>query len=414
MKKIPVMIPCIGKEEIEKIAEAVNSGWVAQGPMVEEFEKKVADHEGKKYAVATTSCTTALHLAMVALDVKSGEDVIVPSFTFVATPNSVMYTGANPVFVDVDSKTYNMSVESLKSKIENDYVLNNNKLINKTTKNILVGIIAVNEFGLCANLNEIKKIADKNHLFLVEDSACAFGAKTDKKNEGDYGIISCLSFHPRKSITTGEGGMALTNNKKLYERMTHLRSHGASISEVKRHLNKGYLLPNFNELGFNYRMTDLSGAMGLAQMEKCEYITSKRRELANNYDILLKKIDFLIPPFVPKGYYHTYQSYVCILDYKKLNLKSVKAGNIFRNNLMEFLEENGIATRVGTHATHMLGLYKEKNKIKDKELFGAYYCDQLSITLPLYVTLSEEEQKYVVNKIKEGCKILMENKNEKN
>lgn len=400
MKKIPVMIPYIGKEEIELITETVNSGWVAQGPMVEKFEKSVAKHEGKKHGIATTSCTTALHLALVALEVKEGYDVIVPSFTFVATPNSVLYTGATPIFVDVDSETYNMNVSSLKKTIDQLYSRNQNELINKKSGNILKGIIVVNEFGLCANLKEIKEIADKENLFLIEDSACALGAKTDEDFEGSYGIISCLSFHPRKSITTGEGGMLLTDDDELADKVRKLRSHGASVSEVNRHLNKGYLLPEFNELGYNYRMTDISAAMGIAQMQKLDLITEKRRSIASNYDKKLKEVDFIKTPKVPKDYYHTYQSYVCMIDWKKLNLKNIEAGNKFRNELMDYLETNGISTRVGTHATHMLGVYKENDNHLD--LDGAYECDSLSITLPLYFTLDSEDQDYVVSKIIEA------------
>lgn len=411
MKKLPVMIPYIGKEEVEMMAKAVETGWVAQGPMVAEFEKEVAQHEEKKFGVATTSCTTALHLALVAIGLKEGNDVIVPSFTFVATPNSVLYTGAEPVFVDVDTDTYNMNVDSLLKKIKNDYKYQKGKLINKKTSNVLKCVIAVNLFGLCANLEEIKKITDEYNLFLIEDSACAFGAKINDNYEGSYGKISCLSFHPRKSITTGEGGMALTNDEELNDIMRKLRSHGASISEINRHLNKGYLLPDFDELGFNYRMTDLSGAMGIAQMKKFEKITSKRRKIAKKYDEKLKQVDFLITPFVPKGYYHTYQSYVCMIDYHKLGFKSIEEGNKFRNSLMEYLDNNGIATRVGTHATHMLGLYKNRCGFKDEDFMGAYQCDQLGITLPLYYTLSEEDQDYIINYLLSGKKQILGEEN---
>lgn len=407
MKNIPVMIPYIGKEEIDMIAETVKSGWVAQGPKVAEFEKLVCEHEEKKYGVATSSCTTSLHLALVALGIKEGDDVIVPSFTFVATPNSVMYTGAEPIFVDVNTNTYNMNVESLKNKIKTGYKNVNGELININTNNVLKAILVVNEFGLCAELEEIKRIADENNLILVEDSACAFGAKIGDKFEGSFSKISCLSFHPRKSITTGEGGMALTNDEKLYNTMKKLRSHGASVSEVNRHLNKGYLLPEFNELGYNYRMTDLSGAMGVAQMEKFEDITAKRREIAKKYDEKLEKVEFIKTPYVPEGYYHTYQSYVCMLDYKILGLNDIEEGYKFRNDLMEYLENNGVATRVGTHATHMLGFYKKRNNFNDTDLMGAYECDKLSITLPLYYTLTDEDQDYVISKLIEAKKSII-------
>ncbi len=407
MKNIPVIIPYIGGKEIKLIEETLKSGWIAQGPKVAEFESLVAKHEGIKYGTATTNCTTALHLALVALGAGVGDDIIVPSFTFVATPNSVMYTGATPIFVDVLTSTYNMDIDSLNSTIETQYDLKDGKLINKKTGNFLKGIIAVNEFGLCADLKEIQKIAKKHKIFLLEDSACAFGAKINDKHEGNFSEASCLSFHPRKSITTGEGGMLLTNSKKINDIAKKLRSHGASISEINRHRNKGYLLPDFDDLGFNYRMTDIQGAMGIAQLENFEMVTERRRKLAQSYRKLLSDIDFLIPPFVPENYYHTYQSFVCMIDYKKLGLKSIKAGNEFRNNLMDYLEKNGIATRVGTHATHMLGIYRKKYGYKPQDLMGSYQCDQLSITLPLYHVLSSEDQKYVVDYIRKGAEKIM-------
>lgn len=398
MKKIPVMIPYIGEEEKNEVEKVLESGWVAQGPKVREFEEKASNYENTKYGIATTSCTTAIHLALISMGVGKGQDVIVPAFTFIATPNAVTYTGATPILVDVKPTTYNINTDEIKKTIENQYEYVNGELINKQTKNKLTVLLPVNLFGLCADLPQINEIAKKYNLKVLEDSACAFGSKIGDKFESEFGNPTVLSFHPRKSITTGEGGMILTNDEDIYNKASKLRSHGASVSEVARHKNAGYLLPDFDELGYNYRMTDIQAAVGVAQIGKMTYITEKRREKADYYRKLLEKVDFINSPVVPDNYYHTYQSFVCMIDNEKLNL-DIEEASEFRNNLMQKLEENGIATRVGTHAIHMLGYYKEKFNYNSEDFYGAYKADKLSITLPLYVQMEKEDQEYVINKI---------------
>jgi len=406
MKEIPVIIPYIGEEENEEVKKVLTSGWVAQGPKVKEFEEKVAKYENTTYGIATTSCTTALHLGLIALGVGEGQDVLVPAFTFVATANAVLYTGATPILVDVNPNTYNVNVDEIEKTIQNNYELKQKKLINKNTGNQLTTIVPVNLFGLCADLPRVNEIAKKYNLKVLEDSACAFGAKIGDKFESEFGNPTCLSFHPRKSITTGEGGMILTNSEEIYNITTKLRSHGASKSEVARHKSAGYLLPDFNDLGYNYRMTDIQAAVGVAQLGKMTFITETRRSKADYYRKLLEKVDFITPPEVPDGYYHTYQSFVCMIDHEKLNM-SIEEAAIFRNDLMQKLEERKIATRVGTHAVHMLGYYKEKFDYEKTDFMGAYKADQLSITLPLYVQMSDEDQEYVINNILEIKQELM-------
>lgn len=401
MKKIPVMIPYIGEEEKKEVEKVLESGWVAQGPKVREFEEKASNYENTKYGIATTSCTTAIHLALISMGVGKGQDVIVPAFTFIATPNAVTYTGATPILVDIDPTTYNINIDEMKKIMENQYEYINGELINKQTKNKLTVLLPVNLFGLCADLPQINEIAKKYNLKVLEDSACAFGSKIGDKFESEFGNPTVLSFHPRKSITTGEGGMILTNDEDIYNKASKLRSHGASVSEVARHKNAGYLLPDFDELGYNYRMTDIQAAVGVAQIAKMTYITETRREKADYYRKLLEKVDFINPPVVPDNYYHTYQSFVCMIDNEKLNL-DIEEASEFRNNLMQKLEENGIATRVGTHAIHMLGYYKEKFNYNSEDFYGAYKADKLSITLPLYVQMEKEDQEYVINKIIES------------
>lgn len=408
MKKLPVTIPYFGEEEEKAACETIRSGWVAQGPKVGEFERKIAEHEGVQEGVAVTSCTAALHLAMAASGMGEGMDVIAPAFTFVATTNAIVGTGAVPVLADIDKRTYNIDTAAVEKIIEENYVCANNKLRNKKSGNILWGIVPVHEFGLCCDIGEINRISKKYNLCVIEDAACALGAQIGSIHEGGFGNISCISFHPRKSITTGEGGMVLTDDPELAKRMRELRSHGCSIAADARDKAHGFLLPEYNEAGYNYRMTDIQAAIGIEQIKKLDYIIEEKRKKAHFYDQLIgEKIPELIPPYAPKDYFHTYQSYVCMLDYERIGLSSIENGGVFRNRLLEELEDMGIATRQGTHAIHMLGYYKERFGFIPESFINAYAADHLSITLPLYVQMSEEDQIYVIDTFK---KVLEQNR----
>ena len=396
MYNIPVMMPYFDQDEAEEVSKVFASGWVAQGAKVAEFERMVAAHEHVAHGVAVTSCTTALHLALVTLGVNANHDCILPSFTFTATPNAVLYTGATPIFADVTMETYNLDPDGVERIIRERY---DSDLINKETGKRLRTIIAVNLFGLCADLPRINAIAEQYGLSVLQDSACAFGAKIGETMEADFGNMSCLSFHPRKSITTGEGGMVLTNDEAQASHIKTLRSHGATVSEIDRHKTAGYLMPDFNELGYNYRMTDIQAAVGIAQMRKMEFITHTRRQKAAVYDRLIRDmgIDFLRPPHVPAGYYHTYQSYVCVMDLERLGFRAGEIADIeqasnLRNEIMGKLDELGIATRVGTHATHLLGHYKDRYGFAPETYKVSYMLDKLSMTLPLYVQMTEQDQ----------------------
>jgi perosamine synthetase len=407
MRKIPVMIPYFTEDESEEVKKTLSTGWVAQGPKVQEFENIVASHENVKYGIATTSCTTALHLLMVAMGLNENYEVLVPSFTFIASANAVEYTGATPILVDVDTTTYNIDIKWTENFIESNYSNVDGKLINKKSGKTLFGIVVVNEFGLCADIPAINELAQRYDIKIIEDSACALGASINGVHEGAFGNPSCVSFHPRKSITTGEGGMVLTDDESIAETVRRLRSHGASLSEVARHQQKGFLLPEFNELGYNYRMTDIQAAVGVAQMRKFEFIQAERQKRAAYYDKLIdEKFDFLKTPFVPKGYNHTYQSYVCMVDYKALGFDTIEQGNDFRNKLMNDLDDLGIATRQGTHAVHTLGFYADKYGYKPYDLPGAYECDRLSLTLPLYIQMTEDDQNYVVECMEKVLKTI--------
>lgn len=406
--------PFFGQEEIDNVKNTLASGWVAQGPAVDEFEVKVAAHENIRYAVAASSCTTALHMALLAHGIGRGMDVLLPSFTFVATANAVVYTGAVPELVDIERDTYNISMDAVKEKIDRDYEWRKGDqlLINRKTGNILKAILVVHQFGLCAQMEYINSLAEKYHLTVLEDAACALGAKINGIPQGGFGNTSCVSFHPRKCITTGEGGMIFTNEKAVYAKLRELRSHGAEVSELERHhASDGFLLPSFSELGYNYRMSDIQAAIGLAQIDRLDYILEQRRYLAKQYDMLIEEVSWLTAPIEPEGYYHTYQSYVCFLEEGELDIRT--AGKL-RNSLMRILAEKGVQTRQGTHAVHRLAYYRKHYQYEDTDFMNAYQADLLTISLPLYVGMTDKEQRYVVDTLKESYDQIKNAKGSKN
>ena len=410
--KIPITKPTIDECEKEKVLEVLDSGWLVQGKNVKKFEILFAEFTGAKYAIATTSCTTALHLGLEALEIGKGDKVIVPSFTYIASANAVEYTGAEVVFFDIDLKTFNINENKLEEILEKD----------KSIK----AIMPVNLFGLCANLPKIIEIANKYNVKVIEDSACGFDSWIGNKHSGTFGNVGCFSFHPRKPITTGEGGMLITNDESIAKLAMKQRDHGAEKSDLARHRTGGSLLPDFKVKGYNYRMTDLQGAMGICQMKKSKWIMKERRKVANWYFKALTEFkingltlaEYLIPPYIPQNYKHSYQSFVCLFTdgknifdliekYKeeKRKLKEiVDKINIKRNIFMEKLENLGIATRQGTHAIHTLSYYKNKYKLKEEDYIMSYIADRLSIALPLYAGMKEEEFYYVIENIKKALK----------
>jgi len=404
--KIPITKTVFDGCEKESIIKPLENGWVVQGPNVSKFQEMFANWTGSKYAHATTNCTTAIHLGLEALGIGRGDKVIVPSFTYIASANAVEYTGAEVIFCDIDLKTFNIDETLLEEIIQKDPSIK--------------AIMPVNLFGLCANLPKIMEIAKKYNLKVIEDSACGFDGWIEDKHSGTFGDVGCFSFHPRKSICTGEGGMLITDNDEIASKVSQLKDHGASKSDLQRHKEKGgSLLPDFTMRGYNYRMTDMQGALGVCQMKKAKYIMDGRRKVAKKYDGTLRNVslsdenkrkiaEFLMPPYIPEGYKHGYQSYVCIFtageDILNLTKEQIDRLNIKRNIFMERLEERGIATRQGTHAVHTLGYYKNKNNFKDKDFLMSYAADRLSIALPLYTDMSDEEFNYVITNIKECLK----------
>lgn len=383
--KIPITKTVLDEKEMAAIQEPLKTGWVVQGPHVKAFEENFADFTGAKEAIACSSCTTALHMAVAALDIRPGDEVIVPAFTWVSTANVVEYMGAKVVFCDVDTRTFNIDPDKIES------------LITSKTK----AIIPVHLFGLAAEMDQILEIARKHNLGVVEDAACGFGAYYNGVHVGHIGDMGCFSFHPRKAITTGEGGMLLTNNEDYAKLTRSLRDHGASKSDLARHTGKAaFLLSEFNVLGFNYRMTDMQGAMGIEQLKKAEWIQQQRTDRGKRYDQLLADVDWLELPHVPENCEHGYQSYVCMFKPEAITMDNVDKLHDLRNDLMMRMEEIGISTRQGTHAVTTLGFYQQKYGISDKDYPNAYICDRLSLSLPLYAQMTDEEQDYVVSNMK--------------
>lgn len=370
----------MGEEEWLALKEPIETGWLTQGPKVAAFEKEFARHHKVNHALATTSCTTALQLALLAIGITEGDAVVVPSFTWIATANVVEYCGATPVFCDIDPHTYNIDPASAREKIED--------AIKKGLQ--VKAIIPVHLFGLYADMNAILNLAREYNLKVVEDAACASGAFYQNKAAGALGDIGCFSFHPRKVLVTGEGGMCTTNDDEIAAKINCLRNHGASISEEQRHHgNAPYLLPEFNVLGYNYRMTDLQGAIGLIQLERLRGFIFERNHWATYYDQELARLDWFKTPARPENCQLSWQAYVCMVDEKTAPLS--------RNRLMEYLQENGISTRPGTHAVHMLGYYQEKYGLQAGDLPFAQDVYEHSIALPLHNSMQPEDYEYIVN-----------------
>lgn len=375
IRTIQISLPSLGEDEFQALREPLFSGWVTQGPKVKEFERLFAERHGVKHAIAVSNCTTALHLALLAAGVEPGDEVILPAFTWVATANAVLYCNAVPIFVDIDPITFNIDLTGIKEKIS------------PKTK----AIIPVHLFGLCADTEAIKKIAPG--LKIVEDGACAAGAALNGVAAGALGDLGCFSFHPRKSVTTGEGGMITTNSDELAHKIDVLRNHGASVSEEQRHKGpKPYILPDFEVMGFNYRMTDLQGAVGVVQIKKLDQFIDERQKWADYYTENLKGIEWLRTPEVPSNFKHGWQSYVLLIDEKKSPMK--------RNDIMEYLQKKGISTRPGTHAVHMLTFYAEKYNIKPSDYPGAFAANEYSMSIPLHNRMSAEDFEYVVEALK--------------
>jgi len=382
---IPIARTSLTEAEISSVLEPLRSGWLVQGPKVREFEEQWCRFTGARHSVAVSSCTTALHLSLAALGFGPGDEAIVPAFTWISTANVVEHLGGKVVFCDIDLKTFNIDPSLIEPKVT------------PRTR----AILPVHLFGLAADMNPILQIARKYNLWVVEDAACGFGAKYHGKHVGTFGNTGCFSFHPRKAITTGEGGMVTTQDDALAEKMRRMRDHGAGLSDLQRHHGaRPYLLSDHPEAGYNYRMTDLQAALGGAQMFRAEKIVKERQRLAARYDEALGGLNWLQTPGKVPGYDHGYQSYPCLFQPAEIRPQKIPAIREKRNEWMDRLFQAGISTRPATHAVHTLAFYRQKYGLKPQDFPNAWAANDCSISLPLFHGMTEEEQAKVVKAVK--------------
>jgi len=364
MEFIPVASPILEGRELEYVTDCIKSGWVSSsGKYVKQFEDEFASFCNAKYAVSTSSGTSALHLALKALGIKEGDEVIVPNFTFLSTANVVVHCNAKPVFVDVDKETWNMDIEKLKEKIT------------ERTK----AIIPVHIYGHPCDMDSIMEIAKKHNLLVIEDSAEAHGAEYKGKKVGSIGDAGCFSFYGNKVITTGEGGMVVTNNLELDEKMRILRDHG--VSKTKKY--------DAQYAGFNYRITNIQAALGLAQMERIDEFIDKKRKNAKYYNKLLKDIKGIILPAEKEWAKNIFWMYSIVLT---------PEFPISRDELMEKLKENNIESRPFFPTLHNSQAFKEYSQ---NETFPiAEMLASSGINLPSSPKLTKEQIQRIVRVIK--------------
>ncbi len=383
---VPIARTALTDDEIQSVLEPLKSGWLVQGPKVREFEDKWSAFTGARHSIAVTSCTTALHLSLAALGFGPGDEAIVPAFTWVATANVIEHLGGKVIFCDIDLDTFNLDVKDAARKITS------------RTK----AILPVHLFGLAAEMGAVMELARKHSLWVVEDAACGFGSTYRGQHVGTLGDTGCFSFHPRKAITTGEGGMITTQSDALAEKLRRLRDHGAAMTDLQRHMGaRPYLLADHPDAGYNQRMTDLQGALGAAQMDRAEAIIAERQRLAGVYDQAFAKLPWLKTPAHPAGYGHGYQSYPCLFQPEPLVPGAIERVNKLRNEWMDRLQQAGISTRPATHAVHMLTFYREKYGLSPEDFPKAQAANDCSISLPIFHGMTEAEQQYVIQNVLE-------------
>ena len=384
---IPITKLYLGEEEVEAVREVLKSGWLVQGDKVEEFEGMVKAMVGSKHTTACGNCTEALHMAALALSIGKGDRVAVPAYTFVSTPNAVEYVGGETVFVDIDLETFNIDTNAL------------------PLRGFTRATIPVHLFGLCADMKGVAEWARPKGADIIEDAACSLGASCPEGMAGSIGDLGCFSFHPRKSITTGEGGMMTTNRDDLARKVHALRDFGFEITDIERHRSGQTALPQVEMLGYNYRMTNMQGAIGVEQMKKYDYIVEERAKKAEIYNRELAGLDWIRTPVTPEGYKHTYQSYCLLIGGKNLIGLSaeehIDRWRYVRDRLTNTFKAKGIAIRGGTHACHMLPYYARKYGLKPMDFPKTAIADALLVTIPLFASMTDDEQQYIIDAIKE-------------
>ena len=356
------------KGAIESIGEVLEDGYFVQGKRVDALERLVADYVGRTHAVAVSSGTSAIQCALEALGIGVGDEVIVPDFTFPACANAIVACGAKPVFADIDLKTFNVSEDSVRDRIGPD------------TR----AVMPVDLFGLPAELEVMTEIAAEHGLILAEDSACALGATLGDRKCGSFGAVSMISFHPRKVVTTGEGGMILTDDDALADNMRMLRNHGMSVARGRA---------EFGRHGYNMRMNELEASIGIPQMRALDVLVEKRRHIAALYAELLASLGEVTPPSEPDGSFHTYQSYVVLLDEK-----------VDRDGIIAAMKERGVETTIGTYSVHAQPFYMNAYGYEAGSIPNSYYAFRQSLCLPIYPSLGEDEVRQVAECLKESLR----------
>jgi dTDP-4-amino-4,6-dideoxygalactose transaminase len=367
-RRVAVMLPRLGEEEAQAAADVIRSGWVAQGPRVAEFEREFAARAGARHGVALSSCTSALHLALLLLDVRPGDEVIVPSLSFIATTNVVRYVGATPVFADVDLATGNVTAQTL------DAV--------RTPRTRAA--IVVHQGGVPADVRTLRACAREWGVALVEDAACAAGATAYGRPVGAGATVAAWSFHPRKVITTGEGGMLTTDQEGWAARARRLREHGMSVSAAERHLSTHPVVESYLETGFNFRMTDVQAAIGLVQLGRLDALVAQRRALAARYHQLLADVDNVSPVRDPSYGQANFQSFWVLLE---------SGYGLDRDRLLAELADAGISARRGIMAAHLEPAYAD---LDPPPLPVTERLTRHSLILPLHHGLTEGDQERVV------------------
>jgi dTDP-4-amino-4,6-dideoxygalactose transaminase len=381
---VPIARTSLLEEEIRSVLEPLRSGWLVQGPKVREFEGKWCQFTGARHSIAVSSCTAGLELALAALDLQPGDEVLVPAFTWVATANVVEHLGAKPLFCDIDPRTFNIDVADAGHRIT------------ARTR----AIVPVHLFGLAADMDGVASLAERNCLSIIEDAACGFGSRVGGRHVGTLGSAGCFSFHPRKAITTGEGGMVTTDSDVTAARLRRLRDHGADISDLERHSGpRPYRLADHPDAGYNFRMTDIQGALGSAQMERADAIIAERRRLAGVYDEAFAGLAWLRTPSAPSGFDHGYQSYPCMFEPERLTTQSVARVRQQRNAFMDRLQRAGVSTRPATHAVHMLSYYRRKYGLAAENFPAARAANDCSVSLPLFNGMTQAEQAHVIEQV---------------
>lgn len=373
---IPIAMPLLDVDEAEAARQAVLSGWVSQGPQVAAFEREFATLVGAPYACAVSNCTTALHLALLALGVGSGDEVITASHSFIASANSIRYCGATPVFVDIDPATYNLDPVRV------------SEAVTARTR----AVLAVHQMGMPCDLASLIAVTNDHGIALIEDAACAVGSQIRMNGEWEligkcHGAIACFSFHPRKVITTGEGGMLTTSNPDWDRKFRLWRQHGMSVPDAVRHGSPQVIFENYLLVGFNYRMTDVQAAVGRKQLERLPELVARRRTLAARYAELLGNVEGLILPVEPEWARSNWQSY-CVRLPNRVDQKAV----------MQSLLDQGIATRRGIMCSHREAPYLCDNQHHD--LRQSELAQDHSILLPIYAQMAEEDLARVVDALR--------------